>query len=221
MRSLEPHRDVGAYALGVLDRADAFRFEDHLVDCPRCRLSLDELALPAGLLRTHGGALPLGAPPAPGPRLLDRLLGEAGRVRRVRRRCWLWSFAAGVALAVAVPTAVVLRPEGPAPLRIAATDAHGRMSAVLTAWERPWGTEVDLRVRDGAAGRRVCELVAVGRDGAEETVTTWHGPGRALAVSGGTAHRLARVDRFEVRVRGGVGAGVGVGVLTVLTLRPR
>ncbi|MGQ4427661.1 zf-HC2 domain-containing protein, partial [Streptomyces violaceoruber] len=36
MRSLERHRDVGAYALGVLDEAEAFRFEDHLMECPRC-----------------------------------------------------------------------------------------------------------------------------------------------------------------------------------------
>ncbi|MEU4658884.1 zf-HC2 domain-containing protein, partial [Streptomyces sp. NPDC023723] len=36
MRSLERHRDAGAYALGVLDERDAFRFEDHLMGCPRC-----------------------------------------------------------------------------------------------------------------------------------------------------------------------------------------
>ena len=36
MRSQETHRDVAAYALGVLDEADAFRFEDHLMECPRC-----------------------------------------------------------------------------------------------------------------------------------------------------------------------------------------
>lgn len=37
MRSLERHRDVGAYALGVLDEAEAFRFEDHLMECPSAR----------------------------------------------------------------------------------------------------------------------------------------------------------------------------------------
>ena len=37
MRSLERHRDVGAYALGVLDEAEAFRFEDHLMECPSVR----------------------------------------------------------------------------------------------------------------------------------------------------------------------------------------
>ena len=37
MRSLERHRDVGAYALGVLDEADTFRFEDHLRSVPAAR----------------------------------------------------------------------------------------------------------------------------------------------------------------------------------------
>ena len=42
MRSLERHRDVGAYALGVLDEAEAFRFEDHLMECPQCAAQVTE-----------------------------------------------------------------------------------------------------------------------------------------------------------------------------------
>ncbi|QDQ14941.1 zf-HC2 domain-containing protein [Streptomyces spectabilis] len=206
MRSLERHRDAGAYALGVLDRADAFRFEDHLMDCPHCRARVDELALPAGMLRAHGRDLP----PVPGPLLLDRLLGEAARSRRLRRRWWLGGVAAGVALAVAAPTAAVLTSEGPAPLRAAATDARGELAAVLTARPYAWGTAVDLRVRD-AAGRRVCALVAVGVDGDEETVTTWRGTERALTTRGGTGLGPDRIDHFEVRAAGGA---------RLLTLRP-
>jgi len=37
MRSLERHHDAGAYALGLLDAADTFRFEDHLGRCPAAR----------------------------------------------------------------------------------------------------------------------------------------------------------------------------------------
>ncbi|WP_341483608.1 zf-HC2 domain-containing protein [Streptomyces endophytica] len=37
------HSDVGAYALGVLDAADAERFERHLVGCDRCAAELEEL----------------------------------------------------------------------------------------------------------------------------------------------------------------------------------
>ncbi|MFI8932271.1 zf-HC2 domain-containing protein [Streptomyces sp. NPDC053474] len=206
MRSLERHRDAGAYALGVLDPADAFRFEDHLEDCPRCRAGVDDIALPARLLRAHGRVLP----PVPGPLLLDRLVGEAARCRRVRRRRWLGALAAGLALAVAVPAAAVLTADGPAPLRAAATDARGELTAVLTARAAAGGTAVDLRVRD-TAERRVCALVAVGRDGAEETVTTWRGPGRALTTHGGAGLGPDRIEHFEVRAADGA---------RLLTLRP-
>jgi len=37
---LDSHRECRAYALGVLDAADAFRFEDHLMECPQCALLL-------------------------------------------------------------------------------------------------------------------------------------------------------------------------------------
>ncbi|MDP9685747.1 hypothetical protein J2S47_006249 [Streptomyces griseoviridis] len=37
MRSLERHRHAGAYALGVLDERDAFRFEDHPRGAPGAR----------------------------------------------------------------------------------------------------------------------------------------------------------------------------------------
>ena len=42
MRSLERHRDVAAYALGVLNEAEAFRFEDHLMECARCAAHVTE-----------------------------------------------------------------------------------------------------------------------------------------------------------------------------------
>ncbi|MDF9814968.1 zf-HC2 domain-containing protein [Streptomyces sp. SPB162] len=38
------HADVGAYALGLLDDADATRFETHLAGCASCMGELDELA---------------------------------------------------------------------------------------------------------------------------------------------------------------------------------
>ncbi|WP_190140505.1 zf-HC2 domain-containing protein, partial [Streptomyces longispororuber] len=93
MRSLERHHDAGAYALGVLDAADAFRFEDHLMDCPACRARLTELAAPVRLLRAHRGPLP--EPPAPGPALLGRLLTAVAHARGTRRRQWLGALAAG------------------------------------------------------------------------------------------------------------------------------
>ncbi|GGS20657.1 membrane protein [Streptomyces aureoverticillatus] len=217
MRSLERHRDAGAYALGVLDEADTFRFEDHLVDCAHCRARLSELALPTRLLKTYGGSVPYAFDPAaavPGPRLLDRLLDETGRVRRVRRRRWVGAVAAGVVLAVVGPAAAVMSAGGgeDGALRVAARDGRSGMAAVVTARGRAWGTEVGLRVRDPGRGR-ACELVAVGTDGSRDVVTTWRAPGRAMETTGGTGLRPERIDHFEVRATDGG--------KHLLTLRPR
>ncbi|PYC69031.1 hypothetical protein C7C46_28665, partial [Streptomyces tateyamensis] len=38
----DPHLDVGAYALDLLDAADRAAFEEHLAECPRCRAELTE-----------------------------------------------------------------------------------------------------------------------------------------------------------------------------------
>ncbi|EPH40514.1 zf-HC2 domain-containing protein [Streptomyces aurantiacus] len=201
MRSLERHRDAGAYALGVLDETDTFRFEDHLMDCAHCRARLSELALPARLLKAYGGSVPYAYDPAaavPGPRLLDRLIDETGRVRRVRRRRWAGAVAAGLVLAVVGPAAAVLSAGGgDGALRVAARDGRSGMAAVVTARGRAWGTEVDLQVRDPGRGR-ACELVAVGTDGSRDVVTTWRGPGRPMETTGGTGLRPGGIDRFEV-----------------------
>ena len=78
MRSLERHRDVGAYALGVLDEAEAFRFEDHLMECPRCAAHVTEFGPATRQMMLYRRATPRVVHPMaqPGPQLLDRLLGE-------------------------------------------------------------------------------------------------------------------------------------------------
>ncbi|MVO85037.1 hypothetical protein GPA10_09770 [Streptomyces sp. p1417] len=217
MRPLERHRDAGAYALGVLDAADAFRFEDHLVECGTCRARVADLDLPARALRAHGRSVPHVLDPAAPPtaRLLGRLLDTAGHDRRQRRlvrlRRGLGAVAAAVALTAGSAVAVRDAGGGPQPLRAAAHDDRTRVAAVLTAREREWGTEVGLRVRDEGPAR-VCELVAVGTDGSRDAVTTWRGPGREMETGGGTGLRPGRIERFEVRAAGGG---------RLLTLRPR
>ncbi|WP_030572288.1 zf-HC2 domain-containing protein [Streptomyces aureocirculatus] len=212
MRPLERHRDAGAYALGVLDEADRFRFEDHLMECGPCRARVADLGLPARALRAHGRSVPYVLDPAaPGAPLLGRLLDTTGRARRLRRRRWFGAVAAGVALAAVGPTAAVLDTGGgPRPLRAAAHDGRTGVAAVLTAREQAWGTEVGLQVRDGGPAR-VCELVAVGTDGSRDVVTTWRGPGREMETDGGTGLPPEGIERFEVRA---VGGG------RLLTLRP-
>ena len=98
MRSLESHRDVGAYALGVLDEAEAFRFEDHLMECPRCAAHVTEFGPAARQLMLYRRATPRFVHPMaqPGPRLLDRLLAEVASRHRAKRRRLLYGLAASV-----------------------------------------------------------------------------------------------------------------------------
>ncbi|WSK01322.1 zf-HC2 domain-containing protein [Streptomyces sp. NBC_01320] len=211
MRTPEPHRHVGAYALGVLSAADAFRFEEHLAQCPLCEIRAAEFRAVTAVLGEYARRTPPGVDPVvrAGPELVRRAVGAvvAGRRRSRRRRLAL--VAAAVVLAVGGPLAVIGTPAGPAGTvqaqRWAATDRATGMAAVVTAGAKEWGTDVGLEVaRVPEAG--VCALVAVGRDGSEETVTTWSVTGpdeETLVVHGGAALRPAAIDRFEVRAADG------------------
>ncbi|MGV9291122.1 zf-HC2 domain-containing protein [Streptomyces sp. NPDC003719] len=207
MRSLERHRDVGAYALGVLDEADAFRFEDHLMECPRCTAQVTEFGPTARQLMLYRGATPRLVHPLtrPGPTLLDRLLSQVAAHHRTGRRRLLYAVAAAVVCAVAGP-ALALQAQQDAPgVRVTATDERTGVWAQVTAEDEAWGSDVELEVKDGA-GPRSCRLVAVGRDGAEETVTTWSVPdhdARPSTLRGGAALRPGQTARYEVRTMDG------------------
>ncbi|MYR94522.1 MULTISPECIES: zf-HC2 domain-containing protein [unclassified Streptomyces] len=203
MQTTEPHIRVGAYALGVLGRADAFRFEEHLEECPQCRVRARELAPVAARLAVARPVV------RPSPGLADRLMEAvaAGRRRAGRRRLAL--VAAAVVLAVGGPLAVAGAPEGPGRVvgvqRWVGADQASGAAAVVTAAGHEWGTSVALEaVRVPAVG--VCALIAVGRDGSEETVSSWsaRGAGDGLVeVSGGAALRPEGIDHFEVRTADG------------------
>ncbi|MFI7895837.1 zf-HC2 domain-containing protein [Streptomyces sp. CACIS-1.16CA] len=203
MQTTEPHIRVGAYALGVLGSADTFRFEEHLADCPRCRLRAGEFA------GVRDGLAEAGPPVDPGPGLAERLTAAvaAGRRRAGRRRLAL--VAAAVVLAVGGPAAVAGWSGGPAEgagaQRWSGTDGASGVAAVVTAAGREWGTAVALEVaRVPVVG--ACALVAVGRDGSEETVGSWSAGGAEggpVEVSGGAALRPEGIDHFEVRTADG------------------
>ncbi|MBC7271923.1 MAG: zf-HC2 domain-containing protein [Streptomyces sp.] len=208
MRSLERHRDVGAYALGVLDETEAFRFEDHLMDCASCTAQVTEFGPAARQLMLYRRATPRSVHPVagPGPRLLDRLLGEVAARHRARRRRHLYAVAAAVVLAVAGPGLTVLASGGgDGAVRVAATDERSGVWAQVTTEDEAWGSQVEVTVKD-AAGPRVCTLVAVGRDGSEETVTTWTVPrhdARPNTMQGGAALHPDEIDHYEVRTADG------------------
>ncbi|WP_030347472.1 zf-HC2 domain-containing protein [Streptomyces sp. NRRL S-1022] len=209
MRSLERHRDVGAYALGVLDEAEAFRFEDHLMECPRCAAHVTEFGSTTRQLMLYRRATPRFVHPMaqPGPRLLDRLLGELALRHRARRRRLLYGLAASVVLAVAGPGIVAFsgHPEPAASQVTAATDPRTGVWAQVTSADQDWGSDLRLEVRDGS-GTHACRLIAVGRDGSEQVVAGWTNPGdgsRVTTTMGAAALHPDQIERYEVRTAEG------------------
>ncbi|MDN0198710.1 zf-HC2 domain-containing protein [Streptomyces sp. S.PNR 29] len=210
MRSLERHRDVGAYALGVLDEAEAFRFEDHLMECPRCAAQVTEFGATTRQLMLYRRSTPRFVHPMakPGPRMLDQLLSEVASRHRTGRRRLVFALAASVVFAVAGPTAAILAEQsgqGEQTVRVTATDERSGVWARVTAEDEDWGSEVRVEVKDGA-GPRACHLVVIGRDGSEETVTSWNVPhhdARPNMMQGGTTMHTDQILRYEVRTREG------------------
>lgn len=196
-------RDVGAYALGLLGAADAFRFEEHLERCPLCAGGVVELGGVTTVLQRYARLTPPGvdAVVRAGPGLVRRATQAvaAGRRRTRRRRLAV----AAVVLAAGVPFAV---PGGEREAeRWAGADRGSGMTAVVTAGAREWGADVGLEVA-GVPDPGVCSLVAVGRDGDEETVATWSSAGAGadpVRMSGGAALRPEAIAGFEVRTAAG------------------
>ncbi|MGW7041826.1 anti-sigma factor family protein [Streptomyces avermitilis] len=207
MRSLERHRDVGAYALGVLDEAEAFRFEDHLMECPSCTAQVTEFRPAARQLMLYRRATPRAVHPfaAPGPRLMERLLGEVATRHRSGRRRWLYAVAAAVVFAVGGPVVAMVAGHDSTSPELTATGAKTGVWAQVTTQERVWGSEIDVKVKD-ASGPHSCRLIAVGKDGTEQTVTTWMAPshdGGATTMQGGAALRPDEIERYDIRTGNG------------------
>ncbi|MCD9141477.1 anti-sigma factor family protein [Streptomyces albireticuli] len=235
------HTDVGAYALGVLGDADAGRFEEHLADCHRCAAELDGLMELTPVLADLREATPdPGALSArPRPALLDGLLGEVAAARRARRTRRLCLAAAAAALIVAGPPVGAALVQRDAPdhgsvsaarqmyedgEKIGTVDPATKVEATVSLQPKPWGTHVALRLGH-VEGPRSCDLVAVGKNGERQTVTTWAVPpggyglggsdegkggdkgGRwgsgPLYTHGGAALNREDISRFEVRTLDG------------------
>ncbi|MEU3611719.1 zf-HC2 domain-containing protein [Streptomyces sp. NPDC006872] len=211
MRSLERHRDVGAYALGVLDEAEAFRFEDHLMECPQCAAQVTEFGPTARQMMLYRRATPRAVHPfaGPGPQLLDRLLAEVATRHRAMRRRLMFALAASVVVAVAAPALVMMAGAGKGDaqdtVRVTATDEKSGVWAQITTENETWGSHVQLEVKDGA-GPRSCHLVAIGLDGSEQTVTSWSVPehdARPNTMQGAAAWHPDEIARYELRTASG------------------
>ncbi|MFI7402475.1 zf-HC2 domain-containing protein [Streptomyces sp. NPDC049541] len=209
MRSQERHRDVAAYALGVLDEADAFRFEDHLMECARCAAHVTEFGPITRQMMLYRRATPRFVSPMtrPGPQLLDRLLGTVAARHRAGRRRFLYAVAASLAIGVAGPgIAMTMAGDGSTDsVRIAATDAKSGVWAQVTTEDAYSGSQIKLEVKDGA-GPRPCRLIAIGRDGSEQILTSWTVPShdaRPITMQGSSSMHTGEIARYELRTADG------------------
>lgn len=231
------HETVGAYALGILDDAEATAFEAHLATCEWCAQQLDELAgmepMLAALADLPGSGTPsigesLSARPS--PRLAEKLVDEVSERRALKRRRSFYMVAAAAALIIGGPLAVVAAtgggsdtgnqaaPVSPAktlfeslPDKVTATDPTTDVTGTVATAKKDWGTQAVLQLKN-VKGPLKCSLIAVGKNGERETVSSWSVPNwgygipnakteeakNPLYISGGAAFNPTEVDHYEV-----------------------
>ncbi|NJC72082.1 zf-HC2 domain-containing protein [Planosporangium thailandense] len=217
------HRDVGAYALGVLGPRDTARFEDHLMVCRSCPRELEQLSTVASLLSwvdaeslafaQHAGSSPGGA---------DALLSAVRSDRRRARSRQALALAASVLFLMAGALVAVslglgrtalpgLPPVSPAAQKLHAVDDLTGAEATVQVEQKKWGSQVTLQMAR-VKGPVTCRLVAVSKTGQSNVVMGWSVPpagyGTAaqpdpLVLHGGTDLQLGDVSRFEVRTVSG------------------
>ncbi|GAA3503979.1 anti-sigma U factor RsuA [Streptomyces prasinosporus] len=238
------HETVGAYALGILDDAEATAFEAHLATCEWCAQQLDELAgmepMLAALADLPGAGTPAigeSLSARPSPRVVEKLVDEVAERRARKRRRNFYMVAAAGALIVSGPFVAVATTAGdggdggdgggrtsqtlaanPAkdvfdktPDKVSATDPGTKVSATVALEEKTWGTGTVLELKN-VTGPQKCSLIAVGKNGERETVTSWSVPDwgyglpdaeadkgkQPLYVQGGAAFEPNEIDHFQV-----------------------
>lgn len=235
------HETVGAYALGILDDAEATAFEAHLAGCEWCAQQLDELAGMEPMLAALADLPGTGTPAIgdslsarPSPRLVEKLVDEVSERRANKRRRSFYLVAAAAALIVGGPVGVMAVTGGDsgtkAPVasatsnaakntfdtlsasnKVTATDSSSKVTATVAMNEKAWGTETIVELKN-VAGPEKCSLIAVGKNGERETVSSWSVPEwgyglpnakteqakNPLYVEGGAAFKPNEIDHFEV-----------------------
>lgn len=232
------HETVGAYALGILDDAEATAFEAHLAGCEWCAQQLDELAGMEPMLAALADLPGSGSTPSigeslsakPSPRMVEKLVVEVSEKRKVRSRRAIFALAASAALIVGGPLAVLAASGGSGndnggdmamgPAQTAfqtmsdkktATDPTTHVTATVAVEKKDWGTHAVLQLKN-VSGPKKCSLIAVGKNGERETVTSWSVPTwgygitdaksekakEPLYVHGGAAFTPNQIDHFEV-----------------------
>jgi anti-sigma-K factor RskA len=166
--------DVGAYVLDALEPGEQLRMQQHVQTCPVCSAAVQELE---GLPRLLAAVPAPGDPPeAPVPSELafQRFRRSAVESPPGRRRHrWRWTVATAAAALViggVVTSGVVTSSTVAAPEVVQAVHDGVHLTATYEPASR--GTDVTIAL-DGVPMGEQCELVAVGRDGTEETAGTW------------------------------------------------
>ncbi|WP_275674204.1 MULTISPECIES: anti-sigma factor family protein [Streptomyces] len=195
------HETVGAYALGILDDAEATAFEAHLAGCEWCAQQLDELAGMEPMLAALADLPGSGSTPAigeslsarPSPRLAEKLVDEVAEHRAQKRRRGFYMIAAAAALIIAGPLAAVAVNSGSdgggsqvtassaqtafeaMPEKKSATDPTSGLSATVGMTQKDWGTQAVLELKN-AKGPLRCSLVLVAKNGQRVTMSSWSVP---------------------------------------------
>jgi hypothetical protein len=217
------HETVGAYALGILDDAEATAFEAHLAGCEWCAQQLDELAgmepILAALADMPGSGTPaigesLSAKPS--PRLVEKLIDEVAERRAQKRRRAFYLVAAAAALIIGGPltvyavsgsntggTANVAVSSAQAafqemPDKVTVTDPASRVTATVALEKKDWGTDAVLELKN-VTGPQKCSLIAVGKDGERQTLATWSVPEWGYGLPDATSEK----GKKPLYVRGG------------------
>ncbi|MFE9649754.1 anti-sigma factor family protein [Streptomyces sp. NPDC006365] len=235
------HETVGAYALGILDDAEATAFEAHLATCDWCAQQLDELAGMEPMLAALADLPESQGTPAigeslsakPSPRLVNRLVDEVAERHAQKRRRGMYMVAAAAALIIGGPVTAIgvtgdgesnkveAAPRSTSPAedaffhdmkdKVSATDPTTKVSATVGMEDKAWGTHAVLELKN-LKGPEKCSLVAVGKNGERETVSSWSVPKwgygiesstnekakKPLYVHGGAAMTPNEIDHFEV-----------------------
>jgi len=232
------HETVGAYALGILDDSEATAFEIHLATCEWCAQQLDELAGMEPMLAALADLPGTGTPAIgeslsakPSPRLVEKLVDDVGERRALKRRRSFYMVAAAAALIIAGPLAAIAVNGGDdsggkssqaagvgakaaftsITDKVSATDASTKVQATVAVEKKDWGTWGVVELSN-VKGPLKCSLIAVGKNGERETMSTWSVPKWGYGIpnaktpeaklplyaQGGAAFQPNEIDHFEV-----------------------